>query len=84
MQVMSSGYNTLSSKLDTALLSFTLGQQSVLQQIAQLREDMNDHEGRMRQQEAKPTVSPKSMWSGVSIIVGVLGFLFTVVQVVLK
>lgn len=84
IQMVANGQSALASKLDTALITQTLGQQSTAQQLADIRHDMNDHEMRIRVQEARPYIAPKSMWTGISVIVGVLAVFFTIAQVVIK
>ena len=81
MQVITSGYTTLSAKLDTALIAQTLGQQSIAQQLADIRHDLNDHEMRLRTNEARPYVSPKSVWSGVAVLIAAMGLVVAVIEI---
>lgn len=73
----------LSAKLDSALISQTMAQQSIAQQFADLRHDLADHEARLRTQEAQRFVSPRAMWTGVGVIIGALGTIFTIVTALL-
>ena len=73
----------LSAKLDTALIAQTMSQQSVAQQLADVRHDMADHEARLRVQEAQRFVTPRAMWAGVGVIIGALGTVFTIVTALL-
>lgn len=82
MQTVSNGYMSLSAKLDTALISQTMSQQSFAQQLADLRHTQNDHEMRLRQVEARAYISPRAMWTGVAVIVSSLGTIFAVLQAI--
>lgn len=84
IQSVNTGYTSLSSKLDTALISQTLAQQSIAQQLADVRHILGDHETRIRVIETRPYISPRSVWAGVSVVTAVLGLLFTILQVVIK
>ncbi len=83
IQTVSTGYTALSAKLDTALIQQTLQTQNLAGQVADIRHDVNDHEMRMRAQEARPYITPRSVWTGVGVIATVIGVAFTILQVVL-
>ncbi len=80
IQVISAGYTALSAKLDTALISQTMAQQTIAQQLADIRHDINDHEMRMRSQEAKPVISPRAMWTAVGVLIAGLGLVLGIAQ----
>ncbi len=81
MQVISSGYTTLSAKLDTALIAQTMAQQSFAREMADVRHDINDHEMRMRTVEARPYVSPKSVWSAVGVLIAAMGLVVAIIEI---
>lgn len=82
MQTIAAGYTALSAKIDTSLISQTMAQQSIAQQLADIRHDLNDHEMRLRQQELRQTVSPRSMWTAIGVLTGVLGIFLAVAQAI--
>lgn len=84
IQAVNTGYTALSAKLDTTLIQQTLQTQNLAQQLADVRHDLNDHETRLRAQEARPFVSPRAVWTAVGIITSVIGVAFTILQVVLQ
>lgn len=61
-----------------------MAQQSVAQQIADLRHDINDHETRIRQQEGRTYITPRAMWTGIGVVSGVMGTMFSILQVILS
>lgn len=84
LQELTRAYTSLSAKIDTALISQTMAQQSIAQQLADLRHDLTDHEARIRAQEAKVYITPRAMWGGIGVIATVLGVLFTVFTMILS
>jgi hypothetical protein len=84
IQSVSNGYTALSAKLDTAHISQTMAAQTLTQQVADVQRVMSDHEARLRAQEFRPYVSPRSIWGGISVIVAALGLIFTIVQIMMK
>jgi hypothetical protein len=84
VQEMSRAQVTLAAKIDSALISQTMAQQSFAQQVADLRHDMTDHEARLRAQEARIYVTPRGMWTGIGVIIAALAALFGLVQLILS
>lgn len=83
LQIVSSGYTSLSAKLDTALIAQTMNQQSFAQQLADIRHDQTDHEARIRAQESRVYITPKAMWTAIGVITGVMGTLFSILWAIL-
>jgi len=84
IQVMSAGNVALSAKLDTALITHTLAMQSIAQQLADFRADVNDHEMRLRVVESRPYISPKAMWAALGAVNAFLVTALIIIQLVVK
>ena len=84
IQVVASGYTSLSAKLDTALISKTMAQQTIAQQLADVRRDLSDHEMRLRAQEQRQFVTPKAMWTATGVLIAGIGLVFGVVQTIIQ
>lgn len=76
--------HSLSTKLDTALIAQTMAQQATAQQLTNLRHELNDHESRLREQERRQVVTPKSMWTAIGVLTSVSGVLFGILQLLIK
>jgi hypothetical protein len=84
LQETSRNMVSLSAKIDSTLISQTMAQQSIAAQLADLRHDFADHETRIRMQESKTYITPRGMWTGIGVVSGVMGTLFTILQVILS
>lgn len=69
----------LSAEVKMASQQQILSAASFAQQLATVREDLNDHELRIRTQEARQYVSPKNMWTALGIILPLLASVITIV-----
>lgn len=84
LQTLNAGYASLAAKLDLALAAQTVTRESIAAQLADIRADVGDHEARLRQQESRIYVTPRSLWAGVGVLTGVFGLMFALFQVILK
>ena len=84
IQTLSAGNASLSAKVDTALITHTLAQQSIATQLSDFRADVNDHEMRIRVVESRPYISPKSMWLALGTVNAFLVTGLIIIQLVVK
>lgn len=75
--------SVLSTKMDILSQTTQLNAQSFAQQLADVRVDHNDHEARLRVLESRQVVTPKSMWTAISIIVAVAGVIVAIISIAL-
>lgn len=57
----------------------TMMQQSFATQLSDIRQDHVDHETRIRLIEARPVVTPRSMWTAVGVLMPVVSLIVTIV-----
>lgn len=69
----------LSAQIQMAAQQQTLQTASTAQQIADMRHDMNDHETRIRAQEARQVVSPRGMWTALAVILPMIASIVTII-----
>lgn len=84
VQDLTKAYTGLSAKIDTALISQTMAQQSTAQQLADMRHDLTDHEGRIRVLEQRIYVTPRSMWTAIGVIIAGLGVIVGIITIIVS
>lgn len=84
VQDLAKSYTALSAKIDTALISQTMSQQSIAQTLADMRHDLNDHEARLRVQEGRAFITPKSMWTAIAVLIAALSAIIGIIAVIVS
>lgn len=69
----------LGAKVDTSMQLASVSAQSIAQQLADIRHDINDHEARLRAKELERTISPRAVWTAIGIITGIAGIIVTII-----
>jgi hypothetical protein len=78
LQALDRSVTALNAAIQMQTQQQTLNAASVAQQLADFRHDMNDHETRIRLQEARVIVSPRSMWLAVGTIAPIVSIIVTI------
>lgn len=84
VQQVSTGYTSLVAKLDAALISQGLHQQTITQQFGEIHRDIQDHEHRLRALEARPNITPKAAWGAAGIIIAGLSLVLTIIALIIS
>lgn len=78
----------LDAKFDTVMRMMTLRDEAVNGQLKNLNveheKDHNDHESRLRTLEARPVLTPKSVYAMLGLIIAVVGTSATVIGLILR
>jgi hypothetical protein len=79
LQSLERSVTALNASIQMSAQQATMNAASFAQQLADLRHDMNDHETRIRLQEAQQVVSPKSMWTAIGVLIPIIGLIITII-----
>lgn len=81
---MSRGYAALAAKLDTALITQRMIQESLAQQLETIKGDQRDHEMRLRGLEKRQFISPKMVWTALGVIGGFVSIIVAIIAIIVK
>lgn len=84
LQNVSQLTNSLGGKIDAAVAAQTFNAQSSQAAFTNIHAELTDHEHRIRNLEARTSVSPKSMWTGAAVIISAIGLFMVIIQLVMK
>lgn len=84
MRKVSAGYGELAGKLDTAMSMHAIRFDAVGRDLANMGREIGDHENRLRAIELRPVVTPKSMWTAIGVLTGLVSAALAVIALFVK
>lgn len=79
MQELNRSISELSAEMRMATQQAAQHQQSVAQQLADIRVDQGDHETRIRIIESRPVVTPRSVWAAIGVLTPIISLIVTII-----
>ena len=84
VQKVARGYGELAGKLDTAVSMYALRFDAVNRELTEIGKESSDHEMRLRAVEQRPVVTPRSMWTAIGVLTGLVSAGLAIVALIVK
>jgi len=81
---VSTGYERLDAKFDTAMGNHTLRIEGIAKAVTDQRTDHDKLEERVRDIEIRPVITPKAMWGAIGVLSAVIATIAAIAALALK